>query len=126
MTRIAFAVVLVASAFFAGCDNKSESPTAPTAPTTSPAKSTAPADDDVAKERAKLSATDLAHVEAQEWCVISSEERLGAMGAPIKLDIEGQPVFVCCKGCQAKALREADATLAKVADLKAKKLNEKQ
>ncbi len=126
MTRIAFAVVLVAIAFVAGCDNKSAAPTAPTTSPTSPAKSTAPADDDVAKERAKLSATDLALVEAQEWCVISSEERLGAMGAPIKLDIKGQPVFVCCKGCQPKALREADATLAKVAELKAKKLKEKQ
>lgn len=76
---------------------------------------------EIAKERAKLSPEDRALVEAQEWCVVSSEERLGSMGAPIKLDIEGQPVFICCKGCQKKALADPAKTLATLRELKAKK-----
>ena len=77
--------------------------------------------DDVAAERAKLSPEDRALVDAQEWCAVSTDERLGAMGPPLKLDINGQPVFVCCKGCKRKAEANPDKTLATVAELKAKK-----
>ncbi len=77
--------------------------------------------DEVAAERAKLSPEDRAVVDAQEWCVVSTDERLGAMGPPVKLDIKGRPVFVCCKSCKRKAEADPDKTLATVAELKAKK-----
>ncbi len=89
-----------------------------------PAGAVAPsagAADEVAAERAKLSPEDRALVDAQEWCVVSTEERLGSMGPPIQLDIKGQPVFVCCKGCKRKAEADPDKTLAKLAELKNKK-----
>ena len=38
----------------------------------------------------------------------------------MKLDIKGQPVFVCCKGCKRKAEADPDKTLAKAGELKAK------
>jgi len=71
-------------------------------------------------ERAKLSPEDQRLVAAQEFCAISTEERLGTMGAPVKLVIKGQPVFLCCKGCEKRALANPDQTLAKVEELKAK------
>jgi hypothetical protein len=74
----------------------------------------------VAAERAKLDPADRALVESQEWCVVSTDERLGSMGPPLKLDIKGQSVFVCCKGCKKKAEADPDKTLAKVEELKAK------
>ena len=111
-------------AALAGCAGSSG--TAPSSPprmtglnSTKKAEETPAPTDEVALERAKLSPEDRKLVEAQEWCVISSDEKLGSMGAPIKLDIKGQPVFVCCKGCQRKAEADPDATLAKVAELKA-------
>ena len=76
---------------------------------------------EVGAERAKLSAEDRALVDAQEWCAVSTDERLGAMGPPLRLDIKGQPVFVCCKGCRRKAEADPDKTLAAVAGLKAMK-----
>ena len=123
--RLAAALFLV-SALLAGCGGppdapKGEPPPAP--PKTIPPVS--PAGDEVAAERAKLSPADLALVEAQEWCVISSDERLGSMGAPLKLDIKGQAVFICCKGCNRKAEADADKALAKVAELKVKAKAEK-
>ena len=74
----------------------------------------------MAAERAKLPPDERALVEAQEWCVINTDERLGSMGPPLKLVIKGQPVLVCCKGCKRKAEADPDGTLAKAAELKAK------
>lgn len=68
---------------------------------------------------AKLSAEDRSLAQAQGYCAVS-EEPLGSMGPPIKLIINDQPVFVCCKGCDKKAKSNPDATLAKVAELKSK------
>jgi len=82
--------------------------------------------DPVAEERAKLDPADRAAVDAQEWCVISTEKRLGSMAAPIKLNIKGEVVFLCCKGCVRKAESDPEKTLAKLAELKAKVKAEKQ
>lgn len=107
-----------------GCEVKSDThnkkkPTTPETVKSAP-EAASKAGDEVQTERAKLSPEDLALVKAQEWCVISDDERLGSMGAPIKLDIKGQAVFVCCKGCKSTALANPDKTLAKLAELKAK------
>jgi hypothetical protein len=67
---------------------------------------------------AKLSPEDRQLAESQRFCAVMSRERLGRMGTPIKLDIKGQAVFVCCKGCKPKALKNPDVTLAKVAEMK--------
>ena len=110
-------IVSAAAAVAAGCGG--EKP-----PATMPSGVVAPsagAADEVAGERAKLSPEDRALVDAQEWCAVSTDERLGSMGPPFKLDIKGQPVFVCCKGCKRKAEADPDKTLAAVAALKAKK-----
>ncbi len=37
------------------------------------------------------------------------------MGVPVKITLKGQPVFLCCKGCETDAVENADATLAKLA-----------
>src|SRR5439155_496253 len=80
----------------------------------------------IAAERAKLSPEDRALAEAQEWCAVMPDDRLGCMDAPIKLMIKGQPVFLCCDGCKKKALADEDKTLAKVEELKAKAKAAKQ
>ena len=67
---------------------------------------------------AKLSKVDRAAAEAQKYCAIQTKGLLGSMGAPIKLDLNGTPVFLCCKGCTGKAKANPKATLAKVEELK--------
>jgi Cu(I)/Ag(I) efflux system membrane fusion protein len=59
--------------------------------------------------------------EAQKYCPITGE-RLGDpdMGVPVKVLVKDQPVFLCCKGCEKKALAESDRTLARVNELKAR------
>ena len=64
---------------------------------------------------AGLSAEDRALVDSQQFCPILKNNRLGSMGPPVKLDVAGQPVFVCCEGCKEQALDDPQATLAQVA-----------
>lgn len=66
---------------------------------------------------AKLSPADRALAEAQKTCPVT-DEPLGIMGAPIKVMVKGQPVFVCCKGCDEEALDKPDETLRKVEEFK--------
>ena len=68
---------------------------------------------------AKLSPEDRQLAEAQRYCAVLTENPLGSMGTPFKLDVNGEPVFLCCAGCKSKALRDPEATLATVARLKA-------
>ena len=75
----------------------------------------------VAAVRAKLSAVDRRLVEEQEFCAILTGSRLGSMGMPIKLMLEGQPVFLCCKGCGDKAKADPQKALRSVEELKARK-----
>jgi hypothetical protein len=42
------------------------------------------------------------------------------MDVPVKLMLKGEPVFLCCGGCQKKALADPEKTLANVAALKIK------
>lgn len=119
MRRYPFAIataLLAAGLVLVGCSSTT-TPTSEAGPPKDPPKL-----DEVAAERARLSPGDRALVEAQEWCVVSSDERLGSMGPPMKLDIQGQSVFICCKGCKKRAEAEPDRTLARVEELKRKKL----
>ncbi len=80
-------------------------------------------EDEDAKVRAalgKLSTPDRRLAEAQEFCPVLQDNRLGSMGVPVKVLAKGQPVFLCCAGCKEKALANPDQTLARVEKLKAK------
>lgn len=87
-----------------------------------PGKS-AEGEDDEAEIRsalAKLNPDDRQLAETQRFCVVMNDSRLGSMGTPIKVTVKDQPVFVCCKGCVKKALKDPEKTLTKAAELKAK------
>lgn len=127
-SRLMIAALVLVSGLTAGCGGNKPQPTQNTPtpaiipPVQPPALPTTPSSvDAVTAERAKLSPADRSLVDAQEWCVVSTDERLGAMGPPIKLDIKGQPVFVCCKGCQKKAEADPEKTLGILTALKGKK-----
>jgi hypothetical protein len=66
---------------------------------------------------AKLSAEDRELAIAQGYCPIMLKNRLGLMGTPIKVTVNDQPVFICCKGCTRKALANPERTLQIVAQL---------
>ena len=78
-------------------------------------------DDDEAKVTAtlaKLPAGDRPLAEAQKFCPVLKDSRLGSMGVPDKIIIDGQSVFVCCRSCIKGAQANPKETLAKVNQLK--------
>lgn len=50
---------------------------------------------------------------------METENRLGRMGAPIKVMVKGETVFLCCKSCVKRAEEDPDKTLETVKRLKA-------
>ena len=64
---------------------------------------------------AQLSTTDRALAETQKICPVS-EDPLGSMGKPIKLTLQGQDVFICCKGCEEPLREEPEKYLARKTD----------
>jgi hypothetical protein len=52
---------------------------------------------------------------------VLENSRLGSMGVPIKLLVQGRPVFVCCKGCLKQARDNAEKTLRRLDERKSGK-----
>jgi uncharacterized protein (TIGR03000 family) len=74
----------------------------------------------VAENLAKLDPDDRKAAETQRFCAVQEGIRLGSMGKPVKVVLKGQPVFLCCEGCEEKAKANPDQTVEKVKKIKAK------
>lgn len=59
----------------------------------------------------KLSPEDRALAENQRICPVTKMP-LGSMGAPPKVDVNGQTVFICCQGCEGRLLEDPQTYLA--------------
>jgi uncharacterized protein (TIGR02231 family) len=59
----------------------------------------------------KLTPEDRKLAEQQVFCAIDQDSALGTMGPILKVNVKGQPVFVCCKGCEAEAKAHPDEAL---------------
>jgi hypothetical protein len=66
---------------------------------------------------ARLNPADQAAARAQVFCAIDQDSRLGSMGPIQKIMVKNQPVFLCCKGCEAEARAHPDDTLVKLQNL---------
>lgn len=62
---------------------------------------------------ALLSAEDRALAEHQEICPVA-DFPLGSMGAPVKVMVKGQPVFICCEGCRSSLLETPEKYISKL------------
>jgi hypothetical protein len=84
-------------------------------------ESSAPPLDKEAKIKASLDELDPADrelAEDQKYCAVETEKRLGSMNKPIKIMVKDQPVFLCCAGCEKRALKDPDKTLETVKRLR--------
>jgi hypothetical protein len=65
---------------------------------------------------AKLPPQERASAERQKVCPVTGMA-LGSMGAPVKIDVNGQTVWLCCAGCEVEASEEPVKTLEKLKQL---------
>jgi len=75
-----------------------------------------PATGFTAKEQANLNqlpAAERALAAAQKICPITGA-RLGSMGKPYRMEVNGQPLFLCCKGCVGQVNADPAAALKKL------------
>ncbi len=112
VAMLGLAILLLAPGCSSGGSNENKAAATTSSNATETAKDVAP-DADIASGLAKLTAEDRALALSQKICPVSGE-RLGEMGEPVKLDVKGQPVFICCEGCKDKILSHPDEYLAKL------------
>jgi uncharacterized protein (TIGR03000 family) len=84
-----------------------------------PSKSQA-VDQEITKNLAGLQPEDRTLAKAQRYCAVQAGIRLGSMGAPVKVVLKGEPVFLCCEACVKKAQSDPDLTLDQVRKIKTK------
>ena len=70
-----------------------------------------------------LSSKDREAVELQRFCPILTQNRLGSMGTPVKVNVGDEDIFLCCEGCRDKVLSAPDKTLESVKQLRATKIS---
>lgn len=126
LTSLAFASAFVA---FTGCaDKPAEAPTTeetvtveevevpaldPTAPAATDGAAMDSATTEITAAMAELDEADRTAALAQKICPVS-DEPLGSMGTPLKVEVEGRTVFICCEGCRDHLLKEPAKFLAKL------------
>ena len=64
---------------------------------------------------AELSPEDRQSAQRQRICPVSGE-LLGSMGEPIKLEVEGREVWICCAGCESALRKDPERYFAKLND----------
>jgi YHS domain-containing protein len=62
----------------------------------------------------KATLADTKAIAAQKVCPVM-DEPLGGMGTPLKVDVKGKAVFICCAGCAKKLAAESDKYLQQLA-----------
>lgn len=120
-----WAAMALMFALVAGCGPTEEAPVEPAPTTDMPgeaADETAetvaePAEGELTAEQIEtirqLPEADAELALVQKTCPVTGEP-LGSMGVPIKMDVKGRDVFICCAGCKGTVEEDPDAILAKV------------
>jgi multidrug efflux pump subunit AcrA (membrane-fusion protein) len=104
------------SIYFGGsAGGKSGAPAGPIRPSTAMRSDGA----DIRAALSKLNVQDRGLAEAQKFCPVT-DKLLGSMGAPFKMILRNQAVFLCCEGCADEARSEEERMLSKVKELQAK------
>lgn len=85
-----------------------------------PSKPGASAGDKVQANLEKLSPEDRTAAESQVFCPAMEQQKLGGMGVPIKVEVEGETIFVCCQGCVKFVKDNPKQAKDKVAEFKSK------
>ncbi len=122
LNKLLLLCCILALGITSGCAKESE-----TGLSSEETSATSPADEtSTSEERTELgesappelSAEDKELVAAQVFCPVGG--KLGGMGTPVKVMVEGKPVFICCEGCRGPLLEDPEKYLAELEEKKKK------
>jgi hypothetical protein len=112
-------VIVLLAGISLGCGTSAPPPgPATTPPLTDHAEHQDSAEDsgeEVREALAGLSPDDRQSAQRQRICPVSGE-LLGSMGEPIKLEVEGREVWICCAGCENALRKDPERYFAKLND----------
>ncbi|MCA9099325.1 MAG: hypothetical protein KDA36_13105, partial [Planctomycetaceae bacterium] len=77
-----------------------------------PAETDSPLTEEIKKNLAQLSEEDRMLADEQTVCPVAGL-RLGSMGTPIRIDVQGRAVLICCESCRDRLLSHPDKYLKK-------------
>jgi hypothetical protein len=103
-------LLVIAGVVCAGCNQATTDNAATSESEVAPLSETSP---EISEALLALSEEDRALAQKQKTCPVSNED-LGSMGTPPKLEVNGQTVFICCDGCRDKLLASPDEYLSKL------------
>ncbi len=85
-----------------------------------PMRPSTPRDEDaeITANLQSLSPADRQAAQQQGYCPIQRTSRLGSMGPPLKIQLQGETLFLCCEGCEREARAHPQETLETVAQLR--------
>ncbi len=92
-----FSLTLLFAAALVGCGSGASTPAVPAATDDKPA----------------LTEADKALIEKQKLCLVANEP-LGSMGTPVKVNVKGRDVFLCCEHCREAVLKDPEKYHAKL------------
>lgn len=75
-----------------------------------PSAETGEVDPEIEEALNSLPAEDQSLARRQKYCVVQKKSLLGSMGPPVKIEIQGQVIFLCCSSCRKTALKDPAAT----------------
>jgi hypothetical protein len=120
MKRIFLVLTVVVISIAAGCQRTQ--PDKPRQGSQGASDSQSSADAEIKKSLAKLSPEDRQLAESQKFCAVQGKKsRLGSMGTPVKVTLNGEPVFLCCEHCTKKAQDHPEETLARAKEFRSAK-----
>ncbi|MBA2224621.1 efflux RND transporter periplasmic adaptor subunit [Thermogemmata fonticola] len=78
-----------------------------------PVRPSTPRDEDaeIAANLQSLPPADRQAAQQQGYCPIQRISRLGSMGPPLKIQLQGETLFLCCEGCEREARAHPEETL---------------
>lgn len=100
------AALIAAVVWFAGCSSGNSGNSTPTGGTLSVEQ------ERISAAMASLPPADRELAEKQQVCPVGG--KLGLMGTPVKVTVEGRDVFLCCEHCEEELRKDPAKYLAKL------------
>ncbi len=112
-TRLLGAIVAMIVSLTRGCGENQDAPSAPEDAEPESEQADMAENEEEELDFEGLSLEDRKLAKAQKVCPVS-DQKLGSMGTPIKIEYDGKVIFFCCQMCKPRFEKDPETYLAKL------------